>query len=40
MITARSTVSAAAAPSHAAQIFRELIAATPLFTLISALRGR
>lgn len=40
MIASHLTISPPATPSRVVQVVRELFAATPLFVLISALRGR
>ena len=40
MIASHSTIASPAAASRVARLVREVFAATPLFTFISALRGR
>ena len=40
MIASHSTIATPAAPTRVAQLVRELFAATPLSTFISALRSR
>ena len=40
MIASHLTITPPVAESRVSQVVRELVAATPLFTFISALRGR